>query len=340
MFARQPVRLPEPVDRTTTSGSHLEGHRSTSAHPQLGAVRRRGRVRASGGCDPAGLRPHARVQRAPHPRPSRAGRGPRGRGVRVGDRQGRGVHGDQRAGCDQSGHGAVGRLHGLGGGGGGHRAGVTAGDRLGRVPGVRHDRDHPAGDQAQRAGAGAGAGCGGGGGGVLHRLDRTAGAGARGHPQGRAAGHHRVVLAADAGPARLPAHRQAARQAGARGRGAAAPGAPTGAVRGRWRGQGERARGAAGAGGGGAGAGDDHADGAGGVPRRSPAGARHAGDARRLRGGGGVAGGGPAGGAGRAVRRPGHRRAAHVRAPRQGGARRHRPGRDRQEPGGGRADRR
>ena len=54
--------------------------------------------------------------------------------------------------------------------------------------------------------------------GVPPRLDRPPGPGAGRHPQGRAAGADHVPLAADAGPARLPADAPAARQADPRGR--------------------------------------------------------------------------------------------------------------------------
>ncbi len=94
-------------------------------------------------------------------------------------RPGRG-HGDQRPGCDQPGHAALRRLHGLGADGRHHRPGEPTGDRDRRLPGVRHGRHHPLGDQAQRADHGA-------------RRDSPVGA------PGLPAGHHRP---ARAGPAR------------------------------------------------------------------------------------------------------------------------------------------
>ena len=90
-----------------------------------------------------------------------------------------------------------------------------------RLPGGRHPRHHDAGDQAQLPG---------------HRTPTRSrsgsprrstspatgrpGPGAGRHPQGRPAGDDRLRLAAAAGPARLQADHPAARQAGARGRGA------------------------------------------------------------------------------------------------------------------------
>ena len=100
-------------------------------------------------------------------------------------------------------------------------------DRHRQLPGGRHLRDHDPDHQAQLPGHQAR------GHRPYHRrglprgLDRSARAGARGHLQGRAAGHHRLQLAGPVRPARLPPGDQAARPAGARGRAAdlASPGA-------------------------------------------------------------------------------------------------------------------
>ena len=86
-------------------------------------------------------------------------------------------------------------------------------------------------------------------------------------------------------------------------------------------------------------AGDD-ADGSRRIPRQPPAAPGHAGHARLGGRGDRAAEGGSADRARHPVRRPGHRAARHVRAARGDHPRRHRPGRDRQEPHGRRADRR
>ncbi len=67
--------------------------------------------------------------------------------------------------------------------------------------------------------------------GVPHRLHRTSGPGARRHHEGRAAGHRAVRVAGEARPARLPADREGARQAGAGGGPAARRGEEAGALR-------------------------------------------------------------------------------------------------------------
>ena len=85
----------------------------------------------------------------PHPRPARAGRRPRGRGLRAGHRPGRRLHGDQRPGRDQPRHADRRRLHGLGADRRDHRPGAVGGDRHRRLPGSRHLRHHDADHQAQ-----------------------------------------------------------------------------------------------------------------------------------------------------------------------------------------------
>ena len=104
-----------------------------------------------GGAILPGLRPAARLdQGAPHPRAPRAGRRPRGRGLRRGDRQGRRLHGDVGPGRDQPRHPArrratwtpcpivaiTGQV-------------VERGHRHRRLPGGRHPGHHDADHEAQ-----------------------------------------------------------------------------------------------------------------------------------------------------------------------------------------------
>ena len=63
----------------------------------------------------------------------------------------------------------------------------THGDRQRRLPGVRHRRHHPLGDEAQRAGDDGRGPAAGDPPGVPHRLDRPSRAGARRRPEGRPA---------------------------------------------------------------------------------------------------------------------------------------------------------
>ena len=68
-----------------------EGHRRPGAvHGPRGRACRR-RLRHPGRCNPARLRPADRLEGPPRPHPTRAGRRPRGRGLRLGDREGRRV---------------------------------------------------------------------------------------------------------------------------------------------------------------------------------------------------------------------------------------------------------
>ena len=136
----------------------------------------------------------------------------------------------------------------------------------------------------------------------------------------------------------LPAARRAGPGRGARGRRAAAAGQAPGAVRRRRGDQGRRARRAARARGTRPGPGHHHADGARRIPGPAPARAGHARHARLLHRGRRAAGGRPRGRARGALRRPGDGQPCHLRAACEDCARRHRPGRDRQEPGAGRAD--
>ena len=267
----------------------------------LEAAGRRGSLRAARRHDPADLRPAAVVVAAARTGPARAGRRPRGRGLRLGDRPARRVHGDQRPRRDQPGHRAVRRLHGLGADGGHHRPGRHQPDRHRRVPGSRHHRHHAADHQAQRARDRAWSGS-------RRRWPRRS---TSPPPAGRARcsstcprtssrppGRGGWPMASGRRPWTCPATGCRARRAQAAIEAAAAlllPGPPAGAVRRRRRGQVRLARRAAPAGRAGPGAGDHHADGPRRVPRHPPAGARHAGHARHLPGGRRAAGGRPAG---------------------------------------------
>ena len=90
----------------------------------------------------------------PHPVPSRAGRRPRRRGLRLGHRQGRRVHGHQRPRRHEPGHAARRRQDGLGADRRHHRPGADAGDRQRRLPGSRHHRHHDADHEAPLPGEG------------------------------------------------------------------------------------------------------------------------------------------------------------------------------------------
>ena len=189
--------------------------RSPVADPIAGRGRRGRGIRHSGRRDPAGLRPAVRLHQGPaRAGPARAGRRTCGRGLRPGDRPGRRLHGHLRARAPPTwsprssdafldsvpmvaitGQVAVRR------------------DRHRRLPGGRHLRDHAADHQAQLPGAARRPDPADHRRGVPPGHHRTSRPGAGGHPEGRAAGRDLVQLAADAGPARLPAGAQAARQA-------------------------------------------------------------------------------------------------------------------------------
>ena len=77
-----------------------------------------------------------------------AGRRPRRRGLREGDRQGRRRAGHERPGRDQPRHADRRRDDGLGPGGVHHRPGPHRPARHRRLPGGRHDRHHDAGREA------------------------------------------------------------------------------------------------------------------------------------------------------------------------------------------------
>ncbi len=315
--ARRPARVR--AAQRGARGRSGGGHRRPGDRPFARGGRRRRRLRHPGRRDPADVRPADGLgQGAPHPRPARAGRRARRVRLRARDGAARRDHGDLRPGRDQPGHRARGRQHGLGPGGGHHRAGGRGAHRHGRVPGGRHRRHHAAGDQAQLPRHRRGRHPAGDRGGVPHRLDRPARPGARRRREVRDAGAHHVHVATDDRPARLPSGDQAARQAGARGGPAARDGAPPGDPRRRR----HHPRGRLGAA---AQArrrlrrrGDHHADGPRRAARRPPAAPRHARHARHRAGGGRAPARGPDRRARRPVRRPRHRaccRASRRRRP-------------------------
>ena len=142
----------------------------------------------------------------PHPGAPRAGRRPRGRGLREGLGPGRGRARDLGPGRDQPRHRDRRRDDGLGADRVHHRPGAHRPDRHRRLPGGRRHRDHDAGRQALDAGhrpapdprlhprR------------LPHRLDRPPGPGAGRRPAGPLAGRHRVHAArGHAEPARLQA---------------------------------------------------------------------------------------------------------------------------------------
>ena len=232
------------------------------------------------------------------------------------------------------------RLHGLGADGRDHRPGRPADDRDGRVPGSRHLRHHAADHQAQLPRAGPGE----------HRRRRSPRRSTSPRPAGP--GPVLVDLPKDvlqerttfSWPPRLdlPGYKPvdpSARQADPRGGAADRRGAPAGALRRRRRHQGPRDRRAARARRAHRHPGRHDADGARRVPRQPPPAPRHARHARHGRRGDRAAEGRPADHARRSLRRPGDRSARQLRAAGQDHPRRHRPGRDRQEPRGGRPDR-
>ena len=194
--AQQQARAKEP-DR---------GHRRAEPRARPRGHGGRHRVRHPGRRDPARVRPAARLgQGPPHPRAPRAGRRPRGRGLRQRDRQGRRLHGDLRPGRDQPRHADRRRLHGLGADRRDHRPGAarrrsaptpsrrptSAASRC-RSPSTTTSSPTPT--QIPRVDRR----------GVPHRLDRPPRTGARRHLQGRTPGPHHLQLAAEVRPAGLP----------------------------------------------------------------------------------------------------------------------------------------
>ena len=84
-----------------------------SLDPVAGDGGRRDRLRHPRRRDPARLRPADGLHDPAHPGAPRAGRRPRGRGLRPGDRPGRRLHGDVGPGRHQPGDADRRRLHGL-----------------------------------------------------------------------------------------------------------------------------------------------------------------------------------------------------------------------------------
>ena len=189
------------------------GHGCAGVGAVVGGARRGGHVRHPGWRDPPGVRSDLRLGRAAHSGPARAGRRPRRDRVRPGDRQGGRVHRDVRSRRDEPRDADRRRVHGLRADRGDHGAGAAGRDRVGRLPGGGHPRDHASDHEAQLPGAVSSRRGPGHGGGVPPRLDRPPGSRARRHPEGRAPGSDRVLLAADDGTARLPADAATARQA-------------------------------------------------------------------------------------------------------------------------------
>ena len=319
-----------PLDHQQWKRRH-ETHRSAGTDQVTGDGVGRGRLRAPRRVHPAGLRPAAGVADPPHPRAPRAGRRAHGRGLRPRHRASRRGAGDVGPGGDEPRDAADGRLHGLDPDGGDHRAGADEGDRQRRLPGVRHRRHHPLGDEAQRAGDDARGAADGDPPGVPHRHHRPARPGARRRAQGRAAGADGVGLAVRRRrrrlAARLPPDGQGSRPDDPRGGPADPRVDPPGALRRRRHPQGARRRRAARAR-----RADRHprrhdADGPWRVPRRPPARARHARDARQRHRRDGDAAQRPADRPRRPLRRPRHRPARRLRPRGQDHPRRRRPGR-------------
>ena len=116
---------------------------------------RRQRLRPPGRRDPADLRRARTRHHAPaRARPARAGGRPMARGLRPRLRPGRRRARDLRARSDEPRHADRRRLDGLDAARLHHRPGSHAPDRHGRVPGMRHHRDHDPDRQALVARAG------------------------------------------------------------------------------------------------------------------------------------------------------------------------------------------
>ena len=173
---------------------------------------RRTRVRLPRRFGAADLRRDLRPEPGPpYPGAPRAGRGARRRGLRALDRQGRRAARHLRTRRDQRRHRPdrraarldPARLH--------HRPGADPSHRLGRVPGMRHDRHHPQLHQAQLSrpqdrGAAAHPARG-----VLRRLARPPGPGRHRRAQGRAVRQRNLHV-----PARHPAQDLSAADQGRR----------------------------------------------------------------------------------------------------------------------------
>ena len=334
-----PVRTPVRTPPATRHGR--AAHRRGVGGPLARGGGRRDRLRHPRRRGAAGLRPAAGLHQGPaRAGPARAGRRARGHRVCAGHRQGRGLHGDLRSRRHQPGHPDRRRADGLRADGRHHRPGRPRDDRHRRLPGGRHLRHHDADHQTQLPGHRSGRDPTNDRGRVPPGSDRPTRRRAGGHPEGRAAVGDHLRLAAGRPSPGLPADHAAALGTDHRRRQADRRRASSGALRRWWGVEGPGDRGPSTAGRADRNSGRHHAHG----PRRLPGFAHPApGDARdaRHRGGsGGHAARGRHRRARRPVRRSGHRPAFNVRARRDDHPRRHRPGRDRQEPGGRRADRR
>ena len=167
-------------------------------------------------------------------------------------------------------------------------------DRHGRLPGGRHPRHHAADHQAQLPGQGPRGDPADDPGGVPPRRTGRPGPVLVDIPKDVLQAETRVQLAADDGPARLPAGAPAARQADPGGGPADRRGPPAGPLRRRRRAQGARVGGAAPAGRADRHPGGHHADGARRVPGQPPPAPGHARHARHGRRGQRAAEGRPA----------------------------------------------
>ena len=236
------------------------------------------------------------------------GAGPRGRGLRLGDRQGRRRDGHLRPRRVQPRHGARRREDGLGPDRRDHRPGPDAGRRQRRLPGGRHHRHHDAGHEAQLARDGP----------RTRSRRRSARRSTSRAPAARARSSStcpKDVLVNETTwqwpdrvdlPGYKPTTKGNLRQVVEAAKLIMKAKRP-GPVRRRRRHQGRRHEGALRARDDRAAPRRHHADGARRVPRRARALPRHAGHARRLHGRDGDAEGRPAGRARRALRRPRHR---------------------------------
>ena len=230
MLAEHSDRDDEQMSEQGTAGAETVT-RCAEPDQVAGECGRGEHLRHPGWRDPPGVRPPLRLQDPAHPRPPRAGRRPRGPGVRRGHRQGRRLHGHQRPRRDQPGHPDRRRPHGLGPDGGDHRPGRCRPDRHRRLPGGRHPRHHDADHQAQLPGHRPRRDPARRRGGVLPRLHRSSRPGAGRRGQVGAAGADDVPLADRAEPPRLPPGDPAALQADPGGDPADPGVAPPGALR-------------------------------------------------------------------------------------------------------------
>ncbi len=186
-------------------------HRGPVAGQVPGGDRRRHRLRLAGWGHPPGIRPADGLDEgAPHPRPPRAGRGARRRGVCRRHRSRGRVHGDLWAGCDQPRHPHRRCLHGLGADRRDHRPGAQRLDRHGRLPGGGHPRHHHADHQAQLPGDQPGRHPASHRRGVPHRWHRPSRSGPGRHQQGRPGRPDDLRLAANGRSAGLSSGRPSA----------------------------------------------------------------------------------------------------------------------------------